>query len=238
MKTVPHTVSYFGVSIASYKLNAFFGIFGIYLLCIFLTWYLTGIFSIPLPDDVALRSLTTVTIQAVFMIVIPYLWAIKRLNFSLPELGISTNKLIPSIILGCALYSIALAAFIHCSADPFVSNHAIGKTDTGDTLILLLAMSIGAASTDITTRGFILFTLKRYTNLPIAIFMQNVAWFAGHVEEIDMLTNCLGFWGAAGLTLTLGLLGDVIALKTRNIVGLSIAHVLLNVILTFYIKSL
>lgn len=239
MSSIQNKINYFGFAVSGSKLNAFFAIIGIYILGIFLTWYLTGIFSIPLPDNVPLKSLTTAVLQTVCIIVIPYIWAIKRLNFSLAELGISTNNLIQSIFLGCMLYSLALAAFLYCSSDPFVSGHAIGKTgDTADTLILLLAMSIGAASTDITTRGFILFTLERYTTLPIAIFMQNAAWFAGHLEEIDLLTNCLGFWGAAGLTLTLGILGDVIALKTRNIVGLSIAHVLLNVVLTFYIRSL
>ena len=237
MSTDQHTVNFFGISISSYKLNAFLAIIGVYLLSIFLTWYLTGIFKIPLPENVALKSLSIITIQAVCLCVIPYIWAIKRLNFSLQDLGISTRKLGQSTIFGCALYSLALAAFLHCSSDPWISNHAIKSMDIGDASILLLAMSIGAAITDIATRGFILLTLLRFTNLPIAVFLQNAAWYAGHVGEIDMLTNCLGLWSAIGLTLTLGILGDVIAIKTRNIVGLSIAHILLNVVLTIYIRS-
>lgn len=238
MSTDQNTIHFFGISISTYKLNAFISICGIYLLGIFLTWYLTGIFKIPLPDDIALKSLSIAVIQTICLIVIPYVWAIKRLNFSLQDLGISTKNLVQTTILGCALYTLALAAFLYCSSDPLISNHAIGKMDIADASILLLAMSIVAAGTDIATRGFVLFTLARFTNIPIAIFLQNVAWFAGHLGEIDLLKNCLGLWAAVGLTLTLGILGDVIALRTRNIVGLSIAHIVLNVVMTLYIRNL
>lgn len=237
MSTDQHTITLFGIPVSGYKLNAFLAISGIYLLGIFLTWYLTAIFKIPIPENVPLRSLTTSILQTVCVIIIPYIWAIKRLNFSLQDLGISTKNLVQSIIFGCALYTLALAAFIHCSADPLISNHAIGKLELTDASIMLLAMAIVAAGTDIATRGFVLFTLARFTNLPIAIVMQNVTWYAGHTGEIKLLENCLGLWTAIGLTLTLGILGDIIALKTRNIVGLSIAHVLLNVALFIYIRN-
>lgn len=238
MSATQSHVSLLGKPIANQKINAFFGIIGIYILGIFLTWYLTGIFQIPLPDDVPLKSLTTMILQGTCLCVIPYYWAMKRLNFSLKDLGISLNKLGISTLLGCLLYSIALVAFIHCTADPMISNHAIRWLDVDDASILLLAMSIGVATTDIATRGFILLSLTRYTNIPTAVVLQNIAWYAGHLGEIDQLTGCLSLWGAIGLTLTLGILGDIVALKTRNIVGLSIAHVLLNVTLTFYIRSL
>ena len=238
MSTDQHTVTLLGISISGYKLNAFLSISGIYLLGIFLTWYLTGIFKIPLPDDVALRSLTTATIQNICIVIIPFIWAIKRLNFSLQDLGISTKNLLRSVILGCALYTLALVAFLHCTADSMVSNHLVRSLEMKDASILFLGMAITAAGTDLATRGFILFTLARFTTVPIAIVMQNAAWYLGHIGEINMLENCLGLWTAIGLTLTLGILGDVIALKTRNIVGLAIAHILLNAILVIYIRSL
>ncbi|MCW8831316.1 MAG: hypothetical protein OQK32_07345 [Gammaproteobacteria bacterium] len=238
MSTALPRVNFFGIPISTYKLNIFLSICGIYLLGIFLTWYLTGIFKIPLPDDVALRSLSTAILQTVCVIIIPYFWAIKRLKFSLQDLGITTKKIGQSTLLGCSLYSLALAAFIYSSSDPLISNHAIRTMELADASTLLLSMSIIAAGTDIATRGFILFTLAKFTNLPLAIFLQNAAWFFGHVGEINLLQNALGLWAAIGLTLILGILGDVIALKTRNIVGLAIAHILLNVVLTFYIRSL
>lgn len=238
MSTDQQTVSLLGISVSSYKLNAFLSVSGIYLLGIFLTWYLTGIIKIPLPDNPALKLLTTAALQTVFTIIIPFIWAVKRLNFSLQDLGISTKKLVPSITLGCVLYALALAAFLHCTADPMISNNIVRSLGMKDASIFFLGMAIIAAGTDLATRGFILFTLARFTTLPIAIVMQNAAWYLGHIGEINMLENCLGLWTAIGLTLTLGILGDVIALKTRNIVGLSIAHILLNAILVVYIRSL
>jgi hypothetical protein len=42
--------------------------------------------------------------------------------------------------------------------------------------------------------------------------------------------------GATALTLTLGIGGDMVVLRTRNVIGLCIAHVLLNLILTVYLR--
>lgn len=70
------------------------------------------------------------------------------------------------------------------------------------------------------------------------MLIQNLTWYLGHIHEINLLTNCLGYMNALGLTLILGVVGDVIALKTRNVVGLAIAHVLLNVALLIYIRQL
>jgi hypothetical protein len=40
------------------------------------------------------------------------------------------------------------------------------------------------------------------------------------------------------LTLTLGILGDIVALRTRNVVGLAVAHVLLNITMMAFIRTL
>lgn len=105
-------------------------------------------------------------------------------------------------------------------------------------MTLLLSMSMIAAGTDLTTRGFILLGLARYSPLIFAIIVQNALWYLGHITEITQLTGCLTLWGAIGLTLTLGILGDIVALKTRNILGLAIAHILLNISMMVFIRNL
>lgn len=94
------------------------------------------------------------------------------------------------------------------------------------------------SGTDLSTRGFILLGLARYSPLIFAIIAQNVFWYVGHLSEIAELSGCLTLWGAIGLTLTLGILGDLVALKTRNILGLAIAHILLNVAMMIFIRNL
>lgn len=227
-----------GFSMSRQDINAVTSIFGIYALGIFLTWYPLSILGIPMPEGLVSRSATTAIWQTVTTIVIPYIWVMSRLGFSLADLGISTHNLRRSVLFGCLLYSLALAAFIHCSDAPLISNHALGKITSWEAVGLASSMSLIAAGTDFCTRGFILLTLARYTHVSFAIFAQNLTWYLGHITEINLLTGCLGYAGALGLTLVLGLLGDVIALKTRNVVGLAIAHILLNVVMTFYIRQL
>jgi hypothetical protein len=99
-------------------------------------------------------------------------------------------------------------------------------------------MSVIAAGTDLLTRGFILLTLARHSHVVFAIAMQNAIWCLGHVHEIGLLADCLGVGGATLLTLTLGIGGDMVVLRTRNVIGLCIAHVLLNVILTVYLRAM
>lgn len=238
MNTDATTIKVFGLSFSHKKLNAVAGILGIYAVGIFLTWYASVVLQPPMPESMVGRSAINAIIQTLGIIVIPYIWAVRRLGFSFRDLGLTTAGLPQTAILGCLLYSLALAAFIHCSADPLISNHAVRKAELGDAIGLAASMSLIAAGTDFATRGFVLLALARYASIPFAIFFQNLVWFVGHIPEIGLLSNCLGYWAAVGLTLTLGVLGDIIALKTRNVVGLAVAHVLLNVILTVYIRSL
>lgn len=218
--------------------NAVLGILGIFALGVFLDWYPKVILQLPMPKDLVLGSAVSAFWQVGVTILIPCLWAIHRLGLRWADLGLNTRNLGVTLLLGCALYSLALAAFIHCSADPLIANHAVGKLPFGEAVQLTAVMGLVAATTDIATRGFLLLSLARYSPVWFAVLIQNLTWYLGHIHEIDLLTDCLGYANALALTLVLGVLGDVIALKTRNVVGLAIAHVLLNVVLLFYIRQL
>lgn len=238
MKTDPAIRLHSGFAMSRQDINATAGILGIYALGIFLTWYPMVALGIPLPEGIVARSAVNATWQTVATIALPWAWAMWRLGFSLADFGISIHKLGQAMLLGCLLYSMALAAFIHCSADPLITNHAVGKLPTSEAAGLVASMSLVAAGTDLATRGFILFSLARYTHIIFAIFIQNLTWYLGHIHEISLLTGCLGYAGALTLTLTLGILGDIIALRTRNVLGLAFAHILLNIVLSLYIRSL
>lgn len=119
-----------------------------------------------------------------------------------------------------------------------MTNHIVRKVGPGEASMLVLLMGIVAAGTDLTTRGFILLTLTKHSHVIFAIFMQNLIWFLGHIAEIKLLTDCLGVAMATVLTLTLGIVGDMIVLRTRNVVGLAIAHFMLNVVLVIYLRQM
>lgn len=223
---------------SQHNLNAVLGVLGIFALGVFLDWYPKVVLNLPMPKDMVLSSAVSAFWQVGATIIIPCVWAIRRLGLNWTDLGLNTRNLGITLLLGCALYSLALAAFIHCSADPLISRHAVGQVPLGEAIQLTAVMGLIAATTDIATRGFLLLTLARYSPVWFAVLIQNLTWYLGHIHEIDLLNNCLGYATALGLTLTLGVLGDVIALKTRNVVGLAVAHVLLNVVLLIYIRQL
>ena len=227
-----------GTGMSRHDVNAISGILGIYLLGIFLAWYISGILQPPMPEGIVAGSAVGAVLQTLTTIIIPFTWIITRLGLSLGDLGITTRKLGKTLLLGCLLYSLALAAFIHCSNDPFIADHSVRKLPFMEAYGMLSCMALIAAGTDIATRGYLLLGLSRYTHVAFAIIVQNLFWYLGHIHEIQKLTDCLGFPGALGLTLTLGVLGDVIALKTRNVLGLAIAHILLNIVLVIYIRTL
>lgn len=216
--------------------NAAIGILGMFILGIFLDWFPKTILEIPMPGGNTMQFMSSAVWQTVATIVIPVYWAIKRLDISLADLGLNTQNLGKTLVLGCGLYTLALAAFIYSAEGSMIANHAVGKVGLWDAIGLTSGMCLIAAGTDVATRGFLLLGLARYTHVSFAIIIQNLAWYVGHIHEIKLLSDSLTFAGAIALTLTLGILGDVIALKTRNIVGLAIAHILLNIIMTTYIR--
>lgn len=222
----------------SANINLALGILGVCSLGIFLAWFATAMQLLPLPRDPIWSSLVGASWQFLTTVIVLYWWANKRLRLPLSELGITTKNLLMSTVLGCLLYSLAFLAFVSCSNDPMIAQHGLRNANTEDAMLLLLTMSIIASGTDLTTRGFILLGLARYTPLIFAIVVQNAVWYLGHLKEIDQLSGCLTLAGAIGLTLTLGVLGDIVALKTRNVVGLAIAHILLNITMMIFIKNL
>lgn len=221
-----------------HNINAILGVLGIFSLGIFLDWYPKVILGLPLPDDLVQRAAVNEGWQIAATIILPCLWAIHRLGLRWSDFGLNLQRVGVTLMYSCALYSLALAAFIHCASDPIIANHAIGNLPRGEAAQLITVMSLGAAATDIATRGFLLLTLARYGPVWFAVLIQNLTWYLGHIHEIEMLRGCLGFAGALGLTLTLGIVGDIIALKTRNVVGLAIAHILLNIVLMIYLRQI
>jgi hypothetical protein len=214
------------------------GVISVFALGIFLVWFPLAVLKVPQPAGLVANVWFNAAWQTMTTIVMPCAWAIWWLNLRLEDLGLTRRNLWRSVLMGCALYSVALVAFVHCSGDPLVANHPVRFLPPLEAFGLVSAMSFIAAGTDVATRGFILLILARHTHVLFAIFIQNLVWFLGHLHEINLLSNCLGMYPAIGLTLVLGIVGDVVALKTRNVVGLAVAHVLLNVSLSFYLRQL
>lgn len=227
----------FRFSLSQRELNAVLGALGIYALGIFSLWFPLVALNLSMPQDFILNKAVITVWQALALVVVPFVWAIKRLNLNLGDLGITAHRLGMNILLGCGLYAIALSAFMYCPDISMMTDHALRKVSTGDAITLTILMGITAAGTDIASRGYILLILAKYGNVFLAFVAQNLLWFLGHMHEVRALTGCLGTTLAVTLTITLGVVGDIIVLRTRSVVGLAIAHFMLNVVLSVYLRQ-
>jgi len=222
----------------AWNVNATLGILGMFGLGVFVTWFVIVALRVPLPADPIANKLATTAIQTIAVIVVPYWWAAKRLGLSPGRLGLNLRNVGRSTWQGCALYLIALVTFMACHDDPLIRDHPIRHAAAGPALLLFTTMALHAAGTDLATRGFILLSLAEKSPVAFAILVQNAAWVLGHLYEIQLFAHSLGLPIAAGMIVVTGLLGDVVALRTRNVVGLSLAHVLLNLAMVLFIRQL
>jgi membrane protease YdiL (CAAX protease family) len=222
----------------TWSVNAPLGIVGVFLLGVFVTWFVIVAWRVPLPEDPVANKLATTTIQTIAVIVLPYWWASRRLGLSPARLGLNLRNLGRSTWQGGGLYLIALVTFMACRDDPLIHDHPIRHAEPAQALLLFATMALHAAGTDLATRGFILLSLAETSHVAFAILAQNVAWVFGHLYEIRLFAHSLGYPVAAGMIVVTGLLGDIVALRTRNVVGLALAHVLLNLAMVLFIRSL
>jgi hypothetical protein len=224
---------------ASWDPGATLRILGVFAAGILITRLLIVDLPIPLPRDPLRFKIATTAILWLSLVVLPYAFAWRSFGLSPAALGVHLRNLGASLGLGCALYALALVFFVFCSGDPIIARHPARFLEKPENVALLASsMSLHAAGTDVATRGFILLSLERFSPVWFAILMQNVVWFWGHVYEVELLSNCLGWWAGGGLFLALGVLGDMVALRTRNVVGIALGHILLNLVMIAYIRQL
>lgn len=164
--------------------------------------------------------------MTIFYVLFPILF-LRRHNRDWKELGIlpRRNMLGENLVGGIFIYGVATYIFleneIFFSGWQFLSNNEI--------IVKLILVAIMASITDLWTRGFILFEVANKYSDRTAIIVQNITWFTIHIYEIELLEPFIGYWNSILLTLFLGIGGDLVALRTRNIFGLMLGHTLLNV---------
>lgn len=171
-------------------------------------------------------------------VILPFGWALWFKKESLSEMGFTKKKLLPSIFFGLAVYSIALVAFYLSLGNPDFDQYFRWGSEysINDWLLIMALVSWMAFVTDLWTRGFILMLLAKYQSSWFGILVQNIIWVSIHLYEVAILGPSMSIIGALCLTIVLGVLGDVVALRTKNIIGLGIGHIYLNLVFFSYIR--
>ena len=163
---------------------------------------------------------------------------ILRYDYKLEDFGIRKENLAISTVLGIGVYTIALLSFLYHVGDKDFDEHFVeGKRslDVASLVIVSLFTFCMAAITDIWTRGFVLLPTTRFRSKLVAILLQNVVWFLIHIYEILLLMDAFGLAQSIALTIVLGVTGDMVVLRYRNVLGLAIGHIYLNLVFIIYV---
>ncbi len=170
--------------------------------------------------------------------VIPAIWWLRRRAKKpvFAELGLKLPRERAPFILGTGilLYCLALMVFLlwppkSCGFTFWSDDTACGARHLTDWLVVLPLICIMAMITDLWTRGFVLLQAAERWGEPQAIALQNALWLLLHLYELELLAPSMGWVGAVLLAIFLGLVGDLIALKERSVVGLMAGHAILNI---------
>ncbi|MCG3217920.1 MAG: CPBP family intramembrane metalloprotease [Candidatus Heimdallarchaeota archaeon] len=153
---------------------------------------------------------------------VPFFWFINSTNLSLKDMGLKYDSW--GLWLGILAY--AVPTFV------FIANEIFSKewqNHSSWEIVLLLTLTFVMASiTDLWFHGFIFMGLVNTRSVKIAFLVQNTLWFVFHYYEIILLEPYIGWLNAFVLSLYLGLVGDIITLKTKSVIGLMIGHSLFN----------
>jgi len=145
---------------------------------------------------------------------------------SLAEIGLTRKGLLPSLG-NSLLFVLAFAATRFIAADlklsPDVSSLEIVAFN-------LFRWALSGLGQEIIFRGLILFSLERWKGWKVALLVSTILFGLIHVLRYPSVLGIVlvsligGFWGW-------------IALKTKNIVGTTIAHFLFNFLFAFMLTS-
>ena len=176
--------------------------------------------------------------MTVIYLAIPLTFFLKFRRFDPVDLGITKKNLILSVLLGTGVFSIALVIFLSLIGVPEFDRYFMWsqEMENGEFAITMILIAWMAALTDIWTRGMVLMPVMKLHGVYLALLTQNVVWLAAHLYELEFLRGSMTLLGAVGLTITLGILGDLVVIRTKNVIGPAVGHIMLNLVFFSYIR--
>ncbi|MHA1619908.1 MAG: hypothetical protein ACTSVZ_11565 [Promethearchaeota archaeon] len=159
---------------------------------------------------------------------IPIYLVLKNEDWNKEDFGLQWST--PGLIYGILFYIVCSALFILIS---FSFHFYIGLP-----IIYLILKTISffiiMFLVDLWFHGFLFLGIYRHNGFKSALLYQNIYWFIFHTIEIEDLIPDIGVFYACLFIVVTGLIGDLIAYKTRSIYGLAIGHILLNLLIIVF----
>lgn len=171
-----------------------------------------------------------------------------RYFFTSTQKGLSTRKIISSLIQGLAMHAGIFFPWVLLTQKFSTSVDSLSYylPTTKDWVLQLVFFTLNVLMFEFYSKAFIqiqfteakgellLFNgkLKIKGGKWLGFILQNLVWLGGHVQEFFWLKDYLGPINAIFFILVSGILTGLTVLETENFFGVVVGHVLLNVLLT------
>ncbi len=183
-------------------------------------------------------------VQATGFILLPILWHVFVLNpkNKLKSLllligtkrGRTKNYILRSLLEGLGIYVIVMLPLFYLGRlwwnselftwFDFRQNPRI--------LIYVIGAFVSVSSVELVTKGYLMTSsLEKNLPKPIIFFNAMLAWILGHIVEYLWLSVYVPPWYAIFVLLLAGLLSVMSVFNTENIIGVTVGHIAINVII-------
>ena len=159
---------------------------------------------------------------------IPIYLVLKNEDWNKEDIGLQWST--PGLFYGIIFYTVFSMVFIYIrfSFDAYVALPVFYLILRAFSFLIIMFL------VDLWFHGFLFLGIHRYHGIKNALLAQNVYWFIFHLYEMSILIPKMGIFLSCLFIVLSGIIGDLIAYKTKSIYGLAIGHFILNLlIITF-----
>ncbi len=182
-------------------------------------------------------------VQAIGFIIIPILWWVLVLNpnnkrESLLLLlgtkkGRSLRYILRSLLEGMLIYVVLMFPLFYLGRqwNPLLFSW-FDANQNPRIIVYIVGAAVSVTSVELITKGYLM-TTSLEKNIPKTIIFSSslIAWIFGHVVEFLWLSVYVPAWYAIFLLLLAGLLSITSVFNTENIIGVTIGHIMINVLI-------
>jgi hypothetical protein len=225
-------------------------IVGLLAASIYLPIELTGVDIIPGEEyysHVLLTTICFVVMPIGYLIGYGMLTKKKHRLFLTTKKGMKGKKIISSLMQGILMHAGLFYPWVVLTQKfcPTVEKLCYWFNDPGEGAIYLVIVAVNVIMFEYYSKAFVQLQFMEGTGKiellggkitlqggkKMGLGLQIAAWLIGHIQELLWLQKYLGWGNAAAFIIVSGVLTGITVMETENILGVTVGHILLNVLL-------
>ncbi len=196
---------------------------------------------------VVLSVVCFVIVPVIYLVIFQLKTGKAKYFFLATEKGMAPKKIISSLVQGCVMHAGLFYPWILLSQKYMtnVNNIRYFLFEPGEWIALISFFAINVIVFEFYSKAFIqiqfsqakgslkLFkgALEIKSGKILGFILQNIAWLGGHIQEFFWLQDYIGTVNSIFFIIVSGVLTGLTVMETENILGVSVGHVLLNVLI-------